>query len=585
MKTATNCHAIRETRAAICEILRGLSSPASLECLSHLERGDDASAIEISVDPSGYSDWREFFLDYSAVELFSKLDCLNLPIDREAVAIEKFLHCEGLCRQANIRFASPYSDPFLESDVSEVFHLARKKIGAVLGNFSWDSVGPLMAFGPGASIGLTRRHRHPVYKFGFEKPTVTGECAAFAERLIRSSPQWSKTVPLLGGKPGSDLSIVPGSRITTVPKSAKTDRVIAIEPLMNMFIQKGIGGRIRRLLRRVGIDLDSQGPNQVAARKGSLDGSLATIDLSSASDTISRGLVEWLLPEDWVFAMKVCRTKSSVLPSGESIFLQKFSSMGNGFTFELESLIFWGLSSACAILVGGSSREVLVYGDDIVVPVSCSGLLLRVLSFAGFTPNWKKSYCEGPFRESCGKHYFRGRDVTPFYVKKHVGTDERKLWLANSIKRLAYRLVGYDYGLYGQLKPAYDLVVRSISRQYSRLSIPDGFGDGGLVKDFDEVRPRTPRGKNRGYCGYEYIHMSRVFMKRVPCEQPALTTALFELMARYRNAVIHDLDLREWARTVRESIPLEVSLERYRYKIVKSVAPRWVSLGPWLIGF
>lgn len=142
-----------------------------------------------------------------------------------------------------------------------------------------------------------------------------------------------------------------GNKVTTVPKNSKTDRVIAIEPLMNMYVQKGIGGAIRHSLRSVGINLNDQTSNQRLAREGSLQGKLATVDLSSASDSVSLLLVEELLPPDWVAAIKLCRSPCGVLPDGSVINYQKVSSMGNGFTFELESLIFWAAcSSVCQYL-------------------------------------------------------------------------------------------------------------------------------------------------------------------------------------------------------------------------------------------
>lgn len=585
--STSRSHAVCGTVEHASKILLGLGSELALVAHHFLSIGNDAALIDMSVDPSGYTDWREFFKDYQAVELLSKFDKLNLPVNRETVAIDKFLQCEQRCSETNRRFAKRESGIFPDADVYKVFHLARKKISRALGNFSWDSAVPSMAFGPGASIGLTRKKRHAVYKFGLERPTVTGECATLAEILVRTSPQWSKTVPVTSGKPEGCFSVVRGSRVTTVPKSAKTDRVIAIEPLMNMYVQKGIGSMIRNRLRRVGIDLDSQKRNQEAARKGSIDGSLATIDLSSASDTIAMGLVEWLLPSDWVLAMKVCRTKSCTLPSGEEILLRKFSSMGNGFTFELESLIFWGLSKAVIETLGESSHEMCVYGDDIIVPVTCCDLLFKVILEAGFIPNPKKTFSSGPFRESCGKHYFQGHDVTPLYIRKDVRTQERKLWLANGIKRLAYRMAGFEYGLYGGLKSAYSDVVLEISRVYQRLSIPDGVGDGGLVRDFDESRPARPRGKFRGWQGYEYQHVQRTYESVYVGEQPALTAALAGkreyLPSTTRVPIQRNKD---WLARLKQeaSVPIDVKVDRFSYKIVKSVAPLWGNLGPWLGG-
>jgi hypothetical protein len=589
-KTKQYRHDVAFTRAICADLLYQLDTPLSRNVSQLLRTGEDDASIVNLPFPSfpGDGDWRAFFKDYQTVELVSKLDCLNLGVDTQKVAIEKFLCSEKTCYTTNQRFVSPDSVSFPDSDVATVFHRARRKIGRILGDFSWDEAGPLMAFGPGATIGLTRKNRHAIYKFGLERPTVTGECATFAAALIGASPQWSKTVSLTGDAE-TDLLIVRGSRVTTVPKNAKTDRVIAIEPLMNMFVQKGIGAVLRRKLKGVGVDLDTQVRNQKAAERGSLDGLLATIDLSAASDSISRGLVEWLLPEDWTLAMKVCRSKVCVLPDGEEVFLQKFSSMGNGFTFELESLIFWGLMNECTHFLGESTRDNCVYGDDLICPVGVVDLLLRVLAFAGFTPNMAKSFWDGPFRESCGKHYFLGRDVTPIYVRKHVGTPERKLWLANSIRRLAHRLVGYGYGCSSELQCVYDQVVAHIDRRIARLSIPEGFGDGGLVRDFDEARPRSHKrsGNKPGpFEGYVYQHMRREYSSFVPCVQPLLSLALFQLERRDSYAGVCVYPYRGLVRIdIVGELPLEITTERWRDRLVKSVATRWVDLGPWVPGF
>ena len=201
---------------------------------------------------------------------------------------------------------------------------------------------------------------------------MTGECAALGEALFSVYPQWRKAIVPEFPEGSPEYDIVPGNSITTVPKSSKTDRVIAIEPLLNMFVQKGIGGMIRRRLKRVGIDLDSQKRNQELAKLGSLSKTLATIDLSSASDTISLGLVEWLVPADWVLAMKICRSPIGTLPSGERIRYQKISSRGNGFTFELESMIFYALTRAVAESMDESVRDIAVFGDDIIAPTRVS---------------------------------------------------------------------------------------------------------------------------------------------------------------------------------------------------------------------
>jgi hypothetical protein len=255
-----------------------------------------------------------------------------------------------------------------------------------------------------------------------------------------------------------------------------------------MFLQKGIGRMIRRRLRRRGLLSDTaQQQNAELAREGSVDGTLSTIDLSSASDSIHLELVRELLPFDWVEAIENSRSPYCVLPSGELKLLRKVASMGNGYCFELETLIFWALAEACSLLLDASDRRCAVYGDDIIVPTSVAQALLPVLEDCGFSVNLKKTFLQGPFRESCGKHYFLGVDVTPFYVRAPIDSIERVFWAANSVKRFS-RLPGW--GLDERFKLVHEFLVSRVSPFWRRMYVPEGYGDGGFIGDFDEARPR-----------------------------------------------------------------------------------------------
>lgn len=593
------------SRSSSCSIsvavmaLRGLNTEFSLQCADAISNGSYASYLERRPDFSGTC-WRTFFPDYIASELLTKFEGFPLGIKRDDVAIGKFHESEERCRATNQRlWRFSRAGDSTPHDVVDVILRSKRKIERILGPFSWDEAESLMDFGPGACIGLTRRHRNSWYKFGFRKPTTTGENAVLADLLIGRSPQWLKTAaPLTGESPGN-FSVVRGSRITTVPKDAKSDRVIAIEPMMNMFVQKGIGGMLRHRLKRVGCDLNNQQRNQDLAREGSITGLLATLDLKQASDSIAISLVELLLPDDWVSAMKLCRSKSCILPNGVELLLRKFSSMGNGYTFELESLIFWAITHACADLLNESGLGISIYGDDIICPVGVVELLVQTLEYVGFQTNAKKSFWTGKFRESCGKHYFAGRDVTPFYLKKEVRSQEELLWLANSIRRLSHRLMGFDYGCDSRLEAAYSHVVSKIRPCYAKLSIPDGVGDGGLVRDFDESLPERHRpGKSRQgpYDGFVYQHLVRTYKEYEPGGQPSLVLSLFRLEKavgpRSYHLHLRGAQISSWwlARAAKLGaqqgyddgvFPVRLMPDRYTHRVVKSVVPLWADLGPW----
>lgn len=407
-------------------------------------------------------------------EVFSKYDDGKPSPEKEANTWKRFHEAETSCRDANARVAKSFRhDPF--------WVLVRRRIANVLRSFSWDECAGFMSFGPGATTRLTRNESDAAYKYSGIPESTSGN-AVLASCAIRMNPLWTHNVLSAGGDPDHLVKVVPGNSVITVPKNYKTDRTIAKEPCMNIYVQKGIGRVIRRRLKSVGIDLSSQENNQRAALIGSLDGSLATVDLSMASDTVAYELVNFLLPNDWWLALEQCRSPIGVLPSGELLRYQKFSSMGNGYTFELETLIFWAIcQQVCCYYTNETDSRVLVYGDDIVIPSDKADALLDRLKEAGFTPNPKKTFAEGPYRESCGKHYFQGHDITPFYVRRPVKALDRLFLAHNNLYRWSVRTgVDVTSGLttLKALAPA----------SWREPRLPDGFGDGAFIGAIDELR-------------------------------------------------------------------------------------------------
>jgi hypothetical protein len=217
---------------------------------------------------------------------------------------------------------------------------------------------------------------------------------------------------------GVDLSScrftgVERNAITLVPKNWKTHRTIAKEPTHSLPFQLALDQWLKAKLRRWGVDLSSQSKNQELARVGSIDGTLATVDLEMASDTLSYNAVAWLLPFDWFELLCSFRSSGFSASWGTGTYA-KFSSMGNGYTFSLETLIF---TAACRAV---GSRRYAVYGDDIVIETDLVPNLVELLSFLGFSVNDAKSFYnpQSRFRESCGSDYYKGNFVTPFYLRE-----------------------------------------------------------------------------------------------------------------------------------------------------------------------
>lgn len=479
-------------------ILKSLPGTHAASVLERFQAGDYKGGAELRVEAGSCDNPHDFALALLSVSLFRKYPGLPGASRKKEAAIEKWLACEEQCRQTNERIKAFRSGLYV-APYSETFRLARKKIEKLLGPFRWAKPAKFFNFGPGSTTRLSYSRRHLPFKFG-ESPQTTFDNLVNAEAVIGLSPVWCESS---GGQVVNGLrpcfSLREASKVTTVPKDAFIDRVIAIEPDMNMFIQKGFGGYFRRCLRRVGVDLDDQTLNQALARSGSALGSLATLDLSSASDTVSYEIVKDLLPPDWFEALLSCRTHKSRLPSGIEIDLQKFSAMGNGFTFELESLIFWALcSSVCTETIGREGLRVSVYGDDIIVATADYERVVDVLEFAGFLVNLKKSHASGPYRESCGKHYFHGRDVTPITITKELSHVSKLLLFCNNLTRWAVR---QGEGLYrhSSVRQAHAYCVGVLPNNFKRPRIPDGYGDGALMGSFDECCPRRSR---RGWDGW-----------------------------------------------------------------------------------
>jgi len=229
-------------------------------------------------------------------------------------------------------------------------------------------------------------------------------------------------------------------RVVAVPKTLKTPRIIAIEPTCMQYMQQGLMRcfvkhiEANHFLRAL-IGWSSSEANHRLAREGSENGSLATLDLKEASDRVSNQQVQLLLDGYPLLAEAVdaCRSsKADVLGHGV-IPLTKFASMGSALTFPMEAIIFsivslMGIENALnrhltlgdiKSLSGGRMR---VYGDDIIVPSYAVESVVEELEAFGFRVNQNKSFWNGKFRESCGKDYYSGIDVSTVKCRADLPT-------------------------------------------------------------------------------------------------------------------------------------------------------------------
>lgn len=169
-----------------------------------------------------------------------------------------------------------------------------------------------------------------------------------------------------------------------------------------------------------------------------------------------------LLPPDWVTLIDASRSERGTIDNRSQndkfwFDYEMVSSMGNGFTFELESVLFYCLCRAA----GCDSDDVWIYGDDIIVPQAQAASVVNALEVCGFTVNTEKSFLSGLFFESCGVHVFNGCDVSPFYIKDLLNEPEDVLRCANELRLFGTRLNSIGFPC-RQFLPVYRYLVGRI---------------------------------------------------------------------------------------------------------------------------
>lgn len=283
------------------------------------------------------------------------------------------------------------------------------------------------------------------------------------------------------------------ARLIAVPKTALKPRLISIEPSYNQFVQQGLMSELLDRLEKFPVcNIRDQSRNQDLARIGSITGGLATIDLSDASDRVHYGLLKSVFKWSPSFLefLDLSRSRAVQTPSGVHL-LNKFASMGSALTFPVETMFFLAIVvyTMCES-VGDFSRSSVrkylmderigVYGDDIVVPVSVVPMLMAHLEECGLAVNNSKSFSTGGFRESCGGDYWRGYNITPVYVRRHLPTsthDVTELVALSSFRNLWVAKYGY-----GELTSSIDSFISGLipypaARQENHLEhkdAPDG---------------------------------------------------------------------------------------------------------------
>jgi hypothetical protein len=418
--------------------MSGVNRQVLLSCLR-----SDLPSDPLADKKSPFCDPKDIALTTLLGSVFKKFEDPNPEAD--AKAISKFLAVN------NTAGAWEIATDRLNSWDEELVGTVKKYLdnffhpGGELLVPSFDSLFIKGDLGPGAN--LLGRGGDFYTKMFSSKLTVTSlELYSSYRRSIANLPSWliaeDQRLRSMGGP-----TVVEGNRTSCVPKNVDISRTICTEPTLNMWYQLGLGNIIReRLSQFFGIDLSTVAEvNREMARLGSIDqefdsfvekrrydeNRFCTIDLESASDSMSLKMLKFMLPK-WVYELLISlRSPVTRLPDGSRVELNMVSTMGNGFTFPLQTLLFSCIVAAAYEQAGiprlnvcGGEPNFSVFGDDIIVVRKVYERVLRALELLGFTVNADKSFFEGPFRESCGSDFYKGHFVRPVYIRHLDGPQD-----------------------------------------------------------------------------------------------------------------------------------------------------------------
>lgn len=385
----------------------------------------------------------------------------------DAVALDKFLACNDACEKWSLPVDYDCKTEILLGQVKSVLYGFWHRRGPIMGEYPPPPRGRLPPIadyalvdhhfdilaearvGPGVTQGA---HGESFYSKLFSSPLTASSSSLYFwyRRYVTSFPEWANAENIRYANYGQ-TAIAVSSKLSFVPKNDKTSRTICIEPSLNTYFQLGFGRILeRRLAERFGISLATQPfKNRHLARLGSQKDELSTLDLSSASDSISLRMLRYLLPPSFMRWLELLRCPTVDIKGRGCLPLNMVSTMGNGFTFPLQTVLFASIVVACLQFAGISERSTDdenlwgVFGDDIICPRSVTSNVKHLLALLGFTVNHDKSYDNGPFKESCGADFYQGVDIRGVYIKR-VDTLGSRYSALNQLLRFSSR-TGIDF--------------------------------------------------------------------------------------------------------------------------------------------
>lgn len=420
---------------AVLSYMEGLNCARSLTVAMMVESKEWDQLVRLKVDPTDFLDANTYHRWTLATDLLRKCVDVEIKHDAEKEALLKWKWAERECFLTNQRL-NEYLDFGTLSGVPphirivEFFDDLKKHLQWLIGD------GPPVeldgVFGPGATVSDRSGATTVLHKMS-STPTFTPDALGYL--FPWSGTKWASACAERYDVPRS----VRGNIYFSVPKTALTERPCAKEPSINAYYQRAQGLVLRRRLEARGFTFErAQEVHQAMAQKASVMDDFCTVDLTSASDCKAYALVRLACPQRWFDSLNQTRSPFTEV-DGHWHRVEKFSSMGNGFTFELETAIF----AAICLAVNPALRpgvDLFVFGDDIIVPKDDGEAVVAALKFLGFTPNPGKTFLSGDFRESCGGDFFRGTAVRGFFLEEYPNEPQDWISFANGIRRSCGRL-------------------------------------------------------------------------------------------------------------------------------------------------
>jgi hypothetical protein len=441
--------------------------PEFLRCFLRLVFDECTGTLLDSPDLTAIRAIRQFTLAFGKINI----KCSQERID---AAFDQYIECEK-----DVRLADKTSDfDALTRTASVIFADLFSEVDHLVYNIDTEEGSLLPRHGPGSTSEKLLGNK----KYDQQEWTVRlDRYFPAGEFLIPSYRYWESLDAVNFLEPQDERPV----RVVAVPKTLKTPRIIALEPACMQYAQQALMEQLVERIERHDllssfIGFRDQIPNQDMARQGSQDGTLATLDLSEASDRVSNQHVR-AITKRWPHlrgAVQACRSQKADVPGHGEIRLAKFASMGSALCFPFEAMVFLTIiiGTIAAELNVPVSRGLLsqlqgrvrVYGDDIIVPVDFAPSVANALESFGLKVNSRKSFWSGNFRESCGGDFYDGMWVTPVRVReqfpatlKHVDRLSSTVALRNQLHAAGHlKSVEFLDNILVRVLPVYPVVDR-----------------------------------------------------------------------------------------------------------------------------